>query len=158
MVLAVGEGLRGGDNDALAGMDAQRVEVLHVADGDAVVVTVAHHLILDLFPPLERLLDEELVGIVESLGGEGTQLLLVVAEAGAQSPEGVGGTYDDGVVERAGSRQRLFHGGGGKALYALHPYLVQLLHEEVAVFSVHDRLYRCAQHGYVVFLEDSRLV
>ena len=31
-------------------MYSHRVEVLHVADGDAVICTVAHHLVLDLFP------------------------------------------------------------------------------------------------------------
>ena len=40
----------GRDDDGVAGVDAHRVEVLHVADGDAVVVGVAHHFVLDLFP------------------------------------------------------------------------------------------------------------
>jgi len=56
----VGEGLRRSDHDTLAGMDAERVEVLHVADRDAVVETVAHHLVLYLLPALERLLDQYL--------------------------------------------------------------------------------------------------
>ena len=34
-------------------MDAERIEVLHVADGDAVVVTVAHHFILDFLPAFQ---------------------------------------------------------------------------------------------------------
>jgi len=43
-------------------MDAQRVEVLHVADRDAVVEAVAHNLILDLFPALEGFLHQHLGG------------------------------------------------------------------------------------------------
>ena len=37
-------------------MDTQRVEVLHVTYGDAVVVAVAHYLILYLLPSLQTLL------------------------------------------------------------------------------------------------------
>jgi len=54
------EHLAGRDDDGVSGVDAERVEVLHVADGDAVVVAVAHDLVLDLLPPLHRLLDKDL--------------------------------------------------------------------------------------------------
>ena len=41
-------------------MDSHRVEVLHVADGDAGVAEVAHDLVLDLLPAREVLLDQHL--------------------------------------------------------------------------------------------------
>jgi hypothetical protein len=41
-------------------MDAHRVKVLHVADRDARVVAVAHHLVLDLLPAQERPFDQHL--------------------------------------------------------------------------------------------------
>ena len=53
MVFRISEGLRGSYDNALAGMDAERVEVLHVANGDAVVVTVANHLVFYFLPTLE---------------------------------------------------------------------------------------------------------
>ena len=34
-------------------MDAQGIEVLHVADGDTVVEAIAHHLVLYLLPALQ---------------------------------------------------------------------------------------------------------
>ncbi|MCK7481323.1 MAG: hypothetical protein M0C28_32155 [Candidatus Moduliflexus flocculans] len=43
-----------------------RVEVFHVADGDAVVVLVADDFVFDLFPAVEVFLDQDLGG-----GGEG---------------------------------------------------------------------------------------
>ena len=60
VILAVGQSLRRSDDDTLTRMDAQRVEVLHVADRDAVVVAVAHHLVLYLLPALEALLHQHL--------------------------------------------------------------------------------------------------
>ena len=68
VVVGVRERLAGGDDDGLARVDAQRVEVLHVADGDAVVEAVAHHLVLHFLPAAEALLDEH-------LGREGEGLL-----------------------------------------------------------------------------------
>ena len=56
IVVLVRQSLGRSDHDTLAGMDSERVEVLHVADGDTVVVTVAHHLILYLLPSLQALL------------------------------------------------------------------------------------------------------
>ena len=56
VVLAIGERLRRSDDNRLSRMDAQWVEVLHVADGDTVVVAVAHHLIFYLFPTPQRFL------------------------------------------------------------------------------------------------------
>ena len=56
MILSIAQGLRWSDDDTLTGMDAQWVEVLHVTNGNTVVVTVANHLILNLFPTLQALL------------------------------------------------------------------------------------------------------
>ena len=60
LVFLVGQSLRGGDYDRVAGVYPHRVKVLHVADGDAGVRAVAHHLVLDLLPAGERALDQDL--------------------------------------------------------------------------------------------------
>ena len=60
VVIVVAECLRRSHHDTLSGVDSERVEVLHVAHGDAVVIAVAHHLIFHLFPALERFLNEHL--------------------------------------------------------------------------------------------------
>ena len=60
LVLLVGKRLAGGHDDAVAGVDAHRVDVLHVADGDAVVGGVAHHLVLDLLPADKGAFEEHL--------------------------------------------------------------------------------------------------
>ena len=61
LVLLVAQRLRGREDDGVAGVDAHRIQVFHVADGDAVVGAVAHYLVLDLFPTDQRALDEHLV-------------------------------------------------------------------------------------------------
>ncbi len=60
LVDGVGQRLDRGDDDRVAGVDAERVDVLHRAHGDARVVGVAHHLVLDLLPADEAALDHDL--------------------------------------------------------------------------------------------------
>ena len=60
LVNGIGQGLDRRDDDRVAGVDAERVDVLHRADGDARVIGVAHHLVLDLLPADEALLDHDL--------------------------------------------------------------------------------------------------
>ena len=61
MVFAVGQSLRGADNDRVAGVNADRVEIFHIADGDGGVVGVAHHLVFDFLIPLDALFNEDLM-------------------------------------------------------------------------------------------------
>ena len=60
VVVVVVEGLRRRDDDRLARVDPEGVEVLHVAHCDAVAIRVANNLILDLLPAALRLLDQHL--------------------------------------------------------------------------------------------------
>ena len=81
VVFAVAERLRRCYDDGLARVDAQRIEVLHIADGDTVVKAVAYHLILYLFPSLQALLYEHLWRERKCLFAQEAQLALVVAKA-----------------------------------------------------------------------------
>ena len=153
MVVAVAERLRRSDHYRLAGVDAQRVEVLHVADSDAVVEAVAHHLILHLLPSAQRLLDEHLRREGECLLHCGEEFLLIVAEAGAQTAEGVCGPDNHGVAETLSGLAGCLRALHRLALDGLDVDLVELLHEFLAVFGVDDGLHRSAEHLHAVFLQ-----
>ena len=60
VVLLVGQRLGRRNHNRLARVNAQRVKVLHVAHGDGVVAVVAHNLVLNLLPALERALQHHL--------------------------------------------------------------------------------------------------
>ena len=60
VVFVISQRLRGSDDDTLTGMDTEWVEVLHITDGDTVVVAVTYDFVLDFLPALEALLYEDL--------------------------------------------------------------------------------------------------
>ena len=158
VVFGIRERLRRSHHDALAGMDAQRVEVLHVADRYAVVETVANNLVLDLFPAFERFLDQNLRRICESLAGQRFELGDIVAEAGTQTAERVCRADDDWVAQFGCHNFGVLHGGYRMALYGLYINLVEFFDEFFAVFGVDNRLHGSSEHLDVVFFEHSALV
>ena len=50
IVVVVGQGLGRSHDDALSGVDSERVEVFHIADRDTVVITVADNFIFNFLP------------------------------------------------------------------------------------------------------------
>ena len=146
-------------------MDAERIDVLHRADGDARVVGVAHHLVLDLLPADEALLDHDLADRAGpqpgpdplAVGGLG----LDDAAAGAAERER---RADDG--RQADRRERLV--GRGVALRlgrALDDEArgvgladpVEQVAERLAVLGHPDRLERRAEEADGVAFEDARV-
>ena len=114
LVLLVGQGLAGADDDGVTGMDAHGVEVLHVADGDGRVIAVADDLVLDLLVALDALFDKNLMDgrELEGVLHQEAELLLVVGEAAAGAAEGESGTEHHGIADLFGGLQALFHGAG----------------------------------------------
>ncbi len=85
LVFLVGQGQGRRHRDGIAGMHAHRIEVLDRADDDAIVLLVAHHLHLELFPAEHRFLDQHFVGRggVEAAFDDVEELFLVVGDASA---------------------------------------------------------------------------
>ncbi len=140
-------------NDGLARVDAQGVEVLHAADGYAIVVAVAHHLKLNLLPALQALLYQDLRREGEGLLCQAVQLLLIVAEARTEAAQGEGCTNDDGIAQLLGSLASRLYVLAGLALDGVDVYLVEPLHKEFAVFRIDDGLDGSAQHLHSILLQ-----
>ena len=157
LVLLVGQRLARRDHDAVAGVNAHRVDVLHVADGDAVVRAVAHHLVLDLLPADERLLDEHLPDGAgsESASDDLVELIYGVGDAAAGASERVRGPYNerqaDVVHDPVGVFERLRDLRWRNRLPDAH----QQIPEQLAVFGVAYGLKRRAEQPDVVLVQDA---
>mmetsp|Transcript_36585 Transcript_36585/g.79850 ORF Transcript_36585/g.79850 Transcript_36585/m.79850 type:complete len:442 (-) Transcript_36585:1351-2676(-) len=150
VVLRIGQCHRGGDDNGIARVNAHGVEVLHVADGDAIVVCIPHDLILKLLPTLQALVHDNLWTVHQSHLHQLPQLALVRGEAAAQAAQGKGCPHQDGVADLGRSFHSLLHFGAASTLGHAVAALGDGLGEELAVFSGDDGLDRCAQHLHVV--------
>ena len=109
LVLLVGQRLRGRYNDGVAGVHAHRVDVLHVADGDACIGAVTHHLVLDLFPTEEGSLDEHLADrrSRDSARHARSELRGVVRHSTTRAAECEGRPDDERIGDARGERERV---------------------------------------------------
>ena len=160
LVLLVVERLRRRHDDGLARVDAHRVEVLHVADGDAVVAPVAHDLVLDLLPAAQALLDQHL----GHAAGEGaarapaSRSASRLDDAAALAAQREAPAQHHREADLAGRGPRLVGGAAGAAARGGYADLRQPLDEELAVLGVADGFDRRAEHPHAVLVQDARLV
>ena len=157
LVLFIGQGLAGRDDDGVAGVDADGVKVLHVADRDDVALGVTHDLVLDFLPAGNALLYEDLMdrGQAQTVCGNFVQLLAVLADAAAGAAHREGGADDDGVADDLGKVQRvvqIFHN------FRRDDGLVQLLHrvlEQLAVLGTVNRVGLAGQQADAAAVQKS---
>ena len=142
-------------NDALAGVDAQGVEVLHACHGEAVVVGIADYLKLYLFPALQALFHEHLGSEGEGTLGNLLEHLLVLADTASKAAKGVCAADHDRIANLASRGNGILDILASLAYGRLHVYLVQFLNEKVAVLGVHDGLHAGAKNLYAVLLESA---
>ena len=159
LVVAVGERLGGCDHDRVARVHPHGVEVLHVADGDAGVGGVPHHLVLDLLPAPQRALDQHLV---YGRGGQpaACHLLEVVAgahEAAAGAAQGVGGPDHQRQAYLLGELEDLLQAVADRRGRNRLAYRLQHLLEGLAVLGLADRLLVGAQQAHAVAFQHAGL-
>src|SRR5579871_332340 len=98
-------------------MDAEGIEVLHVADGDAGVVAVADDLVLDLLPALQILLHQYLADRAggEAGFGDAREIGASASDTAAGAAEREGGSDHDGQADGLSKLQCILDGGDGLA-------------------------------------------
>ena len=160
----IGERLDGRDDDRVARMDAQRIDVLHRADGDARVVGVAHDLVFDLLPADEAALDHDLTDRAGAEAGADSLVVGVLGldDAAARAAEREGRPDDrrqPDLLERAGNRDVAFRlrrafDDPRRRVRLAEP--VQQVAEPLAILGHLDRLERRAEQLHVPSLERAR--
>ena len=84
--------------------------------------------------------------------------MLIVAEAGPETAESIGGADDYRIAEFRCCGAGLFKSLCRMGLYGLDIYLVKFLNEKFSVLGIDYGLYRCAEHPDIVLLKYSRAV
>ena len=156
--LLIGQRAGRGHHDRLARMDAQRVKVFHRSHRKAMVIGVADDFKLYLFPPFQRFFHQYLRSKREGTLGYFAERLFIRTDAAAQTAQGICRTYHHGIAQRLSGGKCVVHGFHGPAARGLQVGSVQFLHEQVAVFRIHNGLHTGAQHLHAILLEHPRAV
>ena len=155
----VGQRQRRSDGDRIARVHAHRIDVFDRADDDAIVLSVAHHLHLELFPAEHALLDQHLVGrrSVDAALDDLNQFASCVGDAPARAAHGEARADDRGQADVGHRGQRLAQGLHLMRARRLEPDLGHRLAKQFAVLGLVDRLGAGADHLDVVFFEHAHL-
>ncbi len=129
-------------------MHPHRIEVLDGAHHDAVVGAVAHHLELELLPPCDGLLDEDLADRAggQTLRGEPGEPGCVGGDAGALAAEDEARPHHDRVPDLFGDLLRFAQGVGEPRSGHLESDLLHRRLEAVSVLGRGDGLRSSADH------------
>ena len=155
LILKVGERLRRRHGDGVAGMHAHGVEILDGAHDDAVAGVITHDLHLILFPALDGLLDQHLVGgrELQALAHDGDELLVGVSDAAAGAAEGKARAQYAGIAHALGDSLGVDHAVGVARARDLQANLGHGLVKELAVLSALDGGQVAADHLDAVLVE-----
>ena len=136
-------------------MHAHGVEILDGAHDDAVTGVVAHDLHLILFPALDGLLDQHLVGGREfqALAHDGDELLVGMRDAAAGTAEGKARTQHAGIAHALGDGLGVGHAVGIARARDLQADLGHGLVKELAVLAALDGGKVTADHLDAVLVE-----
>ena len=159
LIFLIGEGHTGSNDDGVAGVYADRVEVLHGADGDDVALAVAHYLELDLLPAGDALLDQDLSDRrkTQSVGGDLVEFLGSLRDTAAGAAQSERRSYDYRVVDNLGKVHCVldcFNDLGGNT------WLTDLLHsvlERLSVLRLVNGFGIGAEQLYAVLRQESAL-
>ena len=141
-------------------MNADRVKVLHVTNGNHVALCVAHYLIFNFLPAGNALFNQHLMngGKTQAVRADFAQLLGIVTNAAAGAAHGKGRAHDNRVADFLGKAQSIlqrFH------YFRRNNRLVQLLHrvfKELTVLRTVNGVGAAAQKTHTLLFQKAAAV
>lgn len=158
VIFRIGEGLGRSNYNGFSRVNTHRIEVLHVTNGDTVVIDISDDFVLNLFPAFEGFLDENLRAGRQSFDYQLFELLIIIGKSGAEASQSKGSTDDDGVSDLVrGSLGGLkVNGGDGRSGRLVD--LSQSGIEQLSVFGDLNSLGGGTQDLDSILSEDPRTV
>ena len=142
LVFFVAQRLRRRYYDAVSRVHAYRIQILHIAHGDAVAVSVPHHFILDLLPAGNAPLDQDLphAGQAKPILQNFHQLHSVLRNTAAAAAQRVGRTQDHRIADLFRELDACLHSFHHQGCRAGFPDLLHGSLEFQTVFRLLDGL------------------
>ena len=160
VAVAVGERENGCNDDGVAGVNADRVDIFHAADRDGVIVAVAHYLELYLLIALDALLDEHLMNgrECERIRSKLLKLRSILGKAAASTSESERGTQNYRVADALCRSSRLLDIIGYLGRDDRLAYRLAHLLEQFSVLCALDALAARTEQLNTAFAEDALLL
>ena len=157
LIFLVGQRLRGGHGDGVAGVNAHGIEVLDRADDHEVVAEIAHDLELEFLPAKHGLLDQRLVdgAEVQRVRDRFGKFFLVVGDGAAGAAKRERRPNNQGKAQLVAKAQCVFRVVHQCGRGNFEADLAASVLEPQAVFGHLDGAQRCADHFHFVFFEDA---
>ena len=139
-------------------MNAHGIDILDKAYGDEVVIRVADHLQLQLFPAEDGFLHQHLThqAGLQAPGAHRLQFLFVVNQSAAGATHGVSGTKNNRVTQLIRDGQCLIHGICHFTAGHLDAQLVHGVLKLDPVLASLDGIHLNADDLHVVFVQNAR--
>ena len=157
LIFLVGKCLGRSHNDGVTGVHADRIQVFHVADGDAVSCSVAHHFVLDFLPAGDAALHQNLPHSrkTETVLKNLAELCRIMCNTAAGAAQRVGRTQNNREADLFCEFYTVFHvlndiGGCDRLADLLHGFL-----EHLAVLCLFNGQSRCSEELYAVSFQKS---
>ena len=128
--------------DRFTGMNAQRIKILHACHCKAVIVRIADHLKLNLFPALQRLFYQNLFRESKRTFGQFQELFFIGTNTAAESSQCISRTNHHRIANASRSSDSIFHALHRLADRSFHLDFIEFLHKQVTVFRIHNSLNR----------------
>ena len=121
-------------------MNAQRIKILHACHCKAVIVRIADHLKLNLFPALQRLFYQNLFRESKRTFGQFQKLFFIGTNTAAESSQCISRTNHHRIANASRSSDSIFHALHRLADRSFHLDFIEFLHKQVTVFRIHNSL------------------
>ncbi len=160
LIFFIGKRLGRRYDDAVPGVNADWIQVFHIADRDAVSAAVAHDLVFNFFPAGDTPLDQALpnAGQTESVCANFAQFFLIFSDPAAAPPERIRRTDDDRIPDRICKCHGILYGFYDLACRDRLPDLLHRLFELQTVFRPFDRLGRRTDQTHLLFCQKTGLI
>ena len=156
----ISKGLGRSYYNTVTGMDADRVNIFHVADGNYIACAVTHYLVLDLFPSCDAALYQNLsyTGETKTICKNLLQFFLIVSDTAAASAQGICRTKNNRITDLIGECNTIFQVlNNQRRSYRLTDLLHGCL-ELQTVFCLLNGLGSGSDKFYTGLLEESSLI
>ena len=160
LVLFVSKSLGRSNYDGVSCVDTNRVNVLHVADSDAVSCAVTHYLILDFFPACDTALYQNLsnTGKTKTILQDLTKLVFIVGNSAAASAKSVSRTKNNRIANGIGKCKTILHRGNNLgSCNRLADFLHGIL-KFLTIFSFLNGLGCSTDQSYIMFFQEAFLI